>query len=212
MDAVKHLTDFVMHADKYIDQVVSNYGIWANGFIFMIIFIETGLVVMPFLPGDSLIFVVGALAASGTFNIILSLILLVTAAVVGDAVNYFIGHKMGRKAFNNRFLKQEHLQQAEDFYEKHGGKAIVLGRFVPIVRTFVPFVAGIGKMSYPEFFKYNLFGGALWVSTFLFAGYFFGNLNVVKEKFSLVVMAIIILSVAPAIYHFAKENRKTKKA
>lgn len=212
MNTLKTLADFILHADKYIDQIVQNYGVLTYLFLFGVIFCETGLVIMPFLPGDSLIFVVGALSAGGTFNIFLSFILLVSAAVLGDAVNYFVGHKLGRKAFNTKWLKKEHLDQAEAFYDRYGGKAIVLGRFIPIVRTFVPFVAGIGKMTYRDFLTYNVLGGIAWVSLFLFGGYFFGNLPFVEQRFSLVVIAIIILSVAPAIYHLVKEKRRTQKA
>jgi membrane-associated protein len=212
MNALKTMIDFILHADTYINQIVQNYGIWANAFLFFIIFMETGFVVTPFLPGDSLLFVVGALAAKGTFNLFLSFLLLLSAAIIGDAVNYFIGHKLGRKAFKTKWLNEDHLAYAESFYDKYGGRAVVLGRFVPIVRTFVPFVAGIGKMKYSDFLTYNIIGGAAWVSLFLFAGYFFGNIPAVKERFSLVVFAIIILSVVPAIYELLRGKIRAKKA
>lgn len=206
---MNQIIDFILHIDQHLLAVINQFGIWSYFIVFLIIFAETGFVVTPFLPGDSLLFAIGALAAKGGFNIIFAYILLVFAAVFGDAVNYFIGHKLGRKAFRGKHIfKKEHLESTELFYEKHGGKTIILARFVPIVRTFAPFVAGIGKMNYRKFFSYNVIGGTLWVSIFLFAGYFFGNIPYIKENFTIVIVVIIILSVIPGIYEFVKEKRK----
>jgi len=206
---MNQIIDFILHIDKNLLAIINQFGIWSYFIIFLIIFAETGFVVTPFLPGDSLLFAIGALSAKGGFNIIFAYIPLVFAAVLGDAVNYFIGHKLGRKAFRGKHIfKKEHLESTELFYEKHGGKTIILARFVPIVRTFAPFVAGIGKMNYGKFFSYNVVGGTLWVTLFLFAGYFFGNIPYIKENFTIVIVVIIILSVIPGIYEFVKEKRK----
>lgn len=199
------IIDFILHIDTHLLEILRDFGLWTYAIVFFIIFAETGLVVMPLLPGDSLLFVIGALAAKGGFNILVVYILLIIAAVAGDALNYYIGHKIGRKAFQSSkvpFINHEHLMKTEKFYEKHGGKTIILARFIPIIRTFAPFVAGIGKMSYREFLNYNIIGGISWVTLFLFAGYFFGNIEFVKHNFSLVVMAIIIISILPSVVHY----------
>jgi len=199
MNLIKALLDVFLHIDKNLAIVIAQFGGWSYVILWMVIFMETGLVVTPFLPGDSLLFAAGALAAMGSFNVWLLFILMVMAAFVGDTVNYWIGHYIGPKAFSMKsgLLKKEHLEKAQKFYERHGGKAIVLARFVPIVRTFAPFVAGVGKMNYGKFISYNFFGGLAWVAIFTLGGYFFGNIPIVKENFHYVVVAIILISVVP---------------
>lgn len=201
METIKHLVDFILHVDKHLLELVNTYGGWTYGILFAIIFLETGLVVTPFLPGDSLLFAAGALAGVGALDISILIPLLIAAAVIGDSVNYAIGRRVGPRVFHegNRFLKQEYLQRTHEFYEKHGGKTIVLARFVPIVRTFAPFVAGIGRMNYTKFLIYNVSGGVLWVCLFGYLGYFFGGLPWVKENFSVAVLAIIFLSLVPMV-------------
>jgi len=211
MEFINQLIDIFLHLDEYLGTVIQNYGIWTYGLLFLVIFMETGFVVTPFLPGDSLIFAAGTFAGFGDLNIWILFILLVGAAVLGDTVNYWIGHFIGPRAFsgNVRFLKKEYLDRTHEFYERHGGKTIILARFVPIVRTFAPFVAGIGEMSYPHFISYNVIGGVLWVSLFLFLGYFFGSLPFVQNNFSFVVIVIIGISVVPMIIEFIKERRRS---
>lgn len=210
MDVISNLIDLFLHLDKYLDVVIQTYGVWTYLLLFMIIFMETGLVVTPFLPGDSLLFAAGAFAGLGSLNVFILFLLLSVAAIIGDTVNYWIGHYIGPRAFSGdiRFLKKEHLDRTHEFYERHGGKTIILARFVPIVRTFAPFVAGVGAMSYGRFISYNIFGGILWVGLFAFGGYFFGNLPLVQNNFSLVVLAIIFLSILPAVFEFLKERRR----
>ncbi len=195
----KQIADLFLNIDENLAMVVSNFGGWSYAFLFLIIFLETGVVVTPFLPGDSLIFAAGALAAGGTLSVIWLFVVLVIAAFVGDTVNYWIGHFVGPKAFEgkNRFLKKEYLHKAQAFYEKHGGAAIVLARFVPIVRTFAPFVAGVSRMSYKHFIFYNFMGGAFWVTLFLFTGFFFGNLAWVKAHFEYLIVVIVLISIVP---------------
>ncbi len=214
MEFIKQFVDFFLHVDKNLAAVISQYGTATYVILFAIIFMETGLVVTPFLPGDSLLFAAGALAAGGSFQIGLLYVLLLFAAVSGDTVNYEIGKYIGPKAFNSKskLLKKEYLDKAQAFYEKHGGMAITLARFVPIVRTFAPFVAGIGKMSYKHFIGYNFLGGFLWVSSFLWAGYFFGGLSIVKENFHYVVVAIVLISVVPIILEYLKAKRSSKES
>ena len=199
MEIILKFVDLFLHLDKYLGEIIRNYGLWTYLILFVIIFMETGFVVTPFLPGDSLLFAAGAFAGLGDLNPIILLVLLGFAAVAGDTANYWIGHFIGPKAFsgNIRFLKKEYLDRTHAFYEKHGGKTIVLARFIPIIRTFAPFVAGIGAMSYGHFIVYNLVGGVLWVSLFTLMGFFFGNLKVVQENFSLVIIAIILISILP---------------
>lgn len=213
MEFILQLVDIFIHLDEYLGEVIRNYGVWTYAFLFLIIFMETGLVVTPFLPGDSLIFAAGAFAALGDLNIWFMFFLLSTAAILGDTVNYWIGHYIGPRAFSGEvpFLKKEYLDRTHAFYEKHGGKTIILARFVPIIRTFAPFVAGIGAMSYGKFISYNFIGGIAWVAIFTFLGYFFGNLPVVQNNFSLVVIAIILISVMPAVYEVWKERRQPAK-
>lgn len=204
------LADIFLHLDRNLAIVIAQYGTATYGLLFLIIFMETGFVVTPFLPGDSLIFAAGALAASSSLNIYSLYILFVVAAIAGDTVNYWIGHFIGPKIFEgqHRFIKKEYLIKTQKFYDKYGGQAITLGRFVPIVRTFVPFVAGVAKMSYKHFIFYNVLGGIIWVSLFCWGGYFFGNLPFIKTNFHYVVLAIIAISVCPIIYEFLKSRKQ----
>ncbi|MFQ5420809.1 MAG: DedA family protein [Anaerolineae bacterium] len=217
MDFLKTLVDLFLHLDVYLDQIIRDYGAWTYGLLFTVIFIETGLVVTPFLPGDSLLFAAGTFAALGSLNIFGLWGLLFVAAVLGDSLNYFIGHKIGLRLFetNNRLLKKvlkkEYLERTEAFYEKHGGKTIVLARFVPIVRTFAPFVAGVGTMHYGRFITYNILGGFLWVSSFLLLGFFFGNIPFVKHNFEFVILAIIFVSVLPMILEYLRNRKGTSQ-
>jgi len=182
--------------------------------MFLVIFAETGLVVLPFLPGDSLLFMIGALSVQGGFNIWIIYPILIGAAVLGDSVNYYIGHKIGRKAFQSKyvpFINQDHLDKTEAFYEKHGGRTIIIARFIPIIRTFAPFVAGIGKMSYKEFMTYNVVGGAAWVTLFTFTGFFLGNIPAVEKNFTFVILGIILLSLLPPVYEYIITKKEAKK-
>jgi membrane-associated protein len=204
--------DFFLHIDKHLIDVIQQYGFWTYFILFMIIFCETGLVVTPFLPGDSLLFAAGALAAadtSGTLNVLMLVMLLAGAAIAGDTVNYFFGHYIGLKIFekNIPFLKKEHLDRTHEFYEKYGGKTIILARFVPIVRTFAPFVAGVGSMTYSRFLTYNIVGGSAWIALFVFGGYFVGNIPVIKNNFSIVTVLIILISVMPIAIEFVRNRR-----
>lgn len=211
MQLINFLIDFILHLDKHLAEIISAYGSLTYAILFAIVFAETGLVVMPFLPGDSLLFAVGALSALGSLHLVGVLLLLIAAAILGDFVNYWIGNLFGKKIVDNphiKFINQEHIDKTEAFYKKHGGKAIILARFVPIVRTFAPFVAGVGKMDYKTFFIYNIVGGVTWVSAFTLAGYFFGNIPAVKENFTVVVLAIVGISVLPIIYEYWK-NKNT---
>ncbi len=213
MEIITKLIDFIMHIDKHLADITSVYGAWAYLILFLIVFCETGLVVIPFLPGDSLLFVVGALSASGALDIKISIILLITAAIAGDTINYHIGKFIGQKAYgfkDGRFFKKEYLKKTSDFYEKHGGKTIIIARFIPIIRTFAPFVAGMGSMRYLKFISYNVIGGVLWVSLFTVAGFFFGNIPAVKSNFTLVIFAIIFISLLPGIIAYIKERRANK--
>ncbi|NTV35800.1 MAG: DedA family protein, partial [Anaerolineaceae bacterium] len=196
MEWITFIIDFILHIDKHLATIIASAQSWTYIILFVIIFIETGLVVTPFLPGDSLLFASGALAAStGQLNIMLLFVIMAVAAILGDTANYWIGHKIGPKAFtsNSRFLKREYLDRTHAFYEKHGGKTIFFARFIPIIRTFAPFVAGIGEMTYGHFITYNVVGGIVWTGLFLFAGYFFGKIPFVENNFSLVVIAIILI-------------------
>jgi len=208
MDFISSVIDFILHLDKHLNEIIQTYGIWTYLLLFLIIFMETGLVITPFLPGDSLIFAAGAFAAQGSLNVFVLFILLSLAAILGDTVNYWIGHYIGPKAFsgNVRFLKKEYLDRTHAFYEKHGGKTIILARFIPIIRTFAPFVAGIGAMTYSHFIVYNVVGGVLWVGLFTFGGYFFGNLPFVKDNFIIVIITIIFISVLPAVVEVVRER------
>jgi len=222
MEAIKFLIDFILHLDVHLTEIINNYGIWAYAILFLIIFVETGLVVMPFLPGDSLLFAAGAFAApqiingqqvDGPFNVFYLIGLLFIAAFLGDTLNYAIGNWFGPKVFQRdyRFLKREYLLKTEEFYHKHGGKTIIFARFIPIIRTFAPFIAGVGTMKYSRFLSYNVIGGILWVAGFVIAGYLFGNIPAVKKNFTLVIFAIIILSVIPPMLEVAKHKFARKK-
>lgn len=199
MDLLRQFLDFFIHLDVHLGEIIRNYGTWTYAILVLIIFCETGLVVLPLLPGDSLLFAAGTFAALGDLNPWLLNGLLVIAAIVGDTVNYWIGKAVGPRAFsgNVRFLKRDYLERTQRFYGRHGGKTIILARFVPIVRTFAPFVAGVGTMNYPRFLLYNVVGAVAWVTLFVWLGYLFGNIPVVKERFSLVILAIIVVSVLP---------------
>ena len=209
MDTIRFLIDFFLHLDTYLSQIISQYGVWTYAILFFVIFMETGFVVTPFLPGDSLLFAAGTFASLGALNVWLLTGLLMVAAVLGDTVNYWIGHTLGDRAYNIKWIKREYLDKTHAFFEKHGGKTIFLARFVPIVRTFAPFVAGIGKMSYGYFITYNLVGGVVWVALFTFAGYFFGNIPFVKKNFEFVILAILLISVVPIFYEALKARRES---
>lgn len=206
MEIIKNLIDFILHIDVHLGELISAYGTLTYVILFLIVFVETGVVFMPFLPGDSLLFAAGAFSALGSLNPFIVFITLSIAAVLGDTSNYWIGYVFGEKilAHPKIPLNKNHIEKTNVFFEKHGGKTIFLARFVPIVRTFAPFVAGIGKMQYSKFIYYNLFGGVVWVGLFTFAGYFFGNIPFVKHNFSLVIIAIILLSLLPMLAHFIK--------
>lgn len=208
MELIRQFVDLFLHLDAHLDTIVRQYGAWTYAILFLIIFAETGLVVTPFLPGDSLLFAAGALAANGSMNVYFLALLLFAAAVIGDSVNYSIGARLGVRVFKEdaRILKTEYLRRTEKFYEKYGGKTIVLARFVPIVRTYAPFVAGCSRMHYPRFLAYNILGGFIWVALFVFGGYFFGNIPFVQENFGLVVIVIILLSILPAIAEIVKHR------
>ena len=210
MDFLKGLLDLFLHLDEYLAQIITDYGMWTYGILFVVIFVETGLVVMPFLPGDSLLFAAGTFAALGSLNIWVLLGLLIAAAFLGDTVNYSIGHYLGDRAYNIKWIKKEYLDKTHAFFEKHGGKAIFLARFVPIVRTFAPFVAGIGQMSYSYFITYNLVGGVTWVLLFTLAGFLFGNIPFVRNNFEYVIIVIILISVLPMVYEWLKAKREAK--
>lgn len=213
MEIITNLIELFLHIDEYLAEIISQYGAWTYALLFLIIFMETGLVVTPFLPGDSLLFAAGSFAALGVLSPWMLVILLSIAAILGDTINYMIGNYIGPKAFsgNVRFLKKEYLDQTHAFFEKHGGKTIILARFVPIVRTFAPFVAGVGSMTYKSFIVYNIVGGILWVNIFVWLGYFFGNLPFVKENFEIAILAIIFISILPMVYEFVKAKLEARK-
>lgn len=210
MEFLQHALDFFMHLDVHLAEIIERFGAGAYGILFLIVFCETGLVVTPLLPGDSLLFAAGSFAALGSFSLVPLMLLLMAAAILGDTVNYWIGARIGERAFSGkvRFLKQAHLIRTQEFYQRHGGKTILLARFVPIVRTFAPFVAGVGRMNYPRFLAYNVGGAVLWVTLFTLAGYFFGNIPAVKANFTLVIFAIIGLSVLPIIVEMIRGRRR----
>jgi membrane-associated protein len=215
MELIAESIDFIVNLDTHLTEIIEKYGRLTYLLLFGIIFSETGLFMAPFLPGDSLLFVIGALSASGAINIWLITIFLMVAAIIGDTVNYHIGKYLGPKIFkkkNVRFLNSEHLERAHEFYEKYGGKAIIIARFIPIIRTFAPFVAGMGNMSYGKFTLYNIVGGVLWVALCIFSGYFFGNIPVVKENFALVIVAIICISILPVVIEWIRNRRVPEKS
>jgi len=205
------LVDFILHVETHLQEIVQAYGVWTYLVLALIIFCETGLVVTPILPGDSLLFAAGAMAAQGALNVSWLTLTLSAAAVAGDAVNYWVGYAVGPRVFlegRRRLFKREHLERTHRFYERHGGKTIVLARFMPIVRTFAPFVAGIGKMTYRRFAAYNVIGGLAWIATFVLGGYAFGNLPMVKRHFTWVIVAIVILSVLPVMVEALRHRRR----
>lgn len=208
-----NIVDFFIHLDKYLDLAIKNYGVLTYAILFFVIFAETGFVFTPFLPGDSLLFAAGTLAAISVLNVHYLFFLLVLAAVLGNSANYMIGHLIGEKIFHKypRFLKKEYLDRTHEFYEKHGGSTVIITRFVPIIRTFAPFVAGVGSMTFAKFSVYNITGGVLWVIVFVYGGYFFGNIPFVKNNFSIVTIAIILISLLPAVIEFIRQKRKTVK-
>jgi membrane-associated protein len=210
MELLRTLLDLLLHLDVHLSAMIQAYGAWTYAILFLIVFCETGLVVTPFLPGDSLLFAAGTFAALGAMGLIPLCVVLIVAAILGDTVNYWAGHWVGPGIFHKdtgRLLRKEHLERTHRFYEKHGGKTIVLARFIPIVRTFAPFVAGIGRMNYGHFIAYNVGGGILWVVLFVGAGYFFGNIPAVKERFTLVILGIIGVSLLPVVVEFLRQRR-----
>ncbi|GLX63063.1 protein DedA [Proteus vulgaris] len=217
VDLIKFLIDFILHIDVHLAELVAQYGTWVYAILFLIVFCETGLVVTPFLPGDSLLFVAGALASLETndVNVHIIVLLLLCAAILGDAVNYSIGRLLGEKLFSkpdSKIFRREYLDKTHAFYEKHGGKAIILARFVPIIRTFAPFVAGMGKMSYRHFAFYNVTGAIAWVLLFTYAGYFFGDLDIVQKNLKLLIVAIIVISILPGVIEILRHRRASAKA
>jgi len=212
MSFLSAFIDFVLHLDEKLGAIIQQYGAFTYAILFLIIFAETGLVVAPFLPGDSLLFAAGTFAALGAFQVGWLFLLLAVAAILGDTVNYAIGHHLGRKVFEQdfRWLNKEHLAKAEAFYEKHGGKTIVLARFIPVIRTFAPFVAGAGSMRYPKFLLYNVTGGLAWVGIFVFGGYFFGNLPLVEKNLTMIIYIIVVISFIPIILEYVRHKRSKK--
>jgi membrane-associated protein len=213
MDWILRIVDFVLHVDTYLNDFITRYGAWTYGLLFLIIFMETGFVITPFLPGDSLIFAAATFAARGSLNPWLLFLLLSIAAVGGDSTNYWIGHGIGAKAYTGevKWIKKEYMERTHAFFQKHGGKTIFLARFVPIIRTFAPFVAGVSKMSYGYFFTWNIIGGITWVATFTLLGYFFGNIPFVQNNFELVIIAIVLISLVPAVVEGLKARKELKK-
>jgi len=209
MDLLRSVIDLFLHLDQHLSRVIADYGVWTHLILFLIVFAETGLVVTPFLPGDSLLFAAGTFAALGSLDLWLVVVLLIAAAILGDTVNYWVGAWVGPRAFSGsvKFLRKDYLDRTHAFYEKHGGKTVILARFVPIIRTFAPFVAGVGAMSYPKFITYNVVGAVLWVGLFVPAGYFFGNIPTVRKNFTLVILAIIALSVVPIALEAIRARR-----
>ena len=213
MEFLSDLLSIVLHLDQHLDRLIPQYGTWVYGLLFLIVFCETGLVVTPFLPGDSLLFAVGTIAARGSLDVWWAAGLLIAAAVTGDAVNYWVGRVLGMELLRpgrRRFIRQEHVDRTHEFYERHGAKTIVLARFVPIIRTFAPFVAGFGRMTYSRFTMYNVSGGVLWIILFVIGGYFFGNLPVVRDHFGLAILAIILISFVPMVVAFVQERSRAR--
>lgn len=211
MELIKYLVDFILHLDRHLVSLVAQYGVWTYAILFLIIFCETGLVITPFLPGDSLIFAVGALSAKGVLSFSVVTVLMIVAAILGDTLNYWIGYRIGPRVFtseSSRWLNRQHLDRTHQFYEKYGGKTIIIARFMPIIRTFAPFVAGIGRMSYGKFLLYNVVGGVLWIVLFMVAGYLFGNIPIVRRNFTLVIFGIIIVSVMPGVIEYLRVRRQ----
>jgi membrane-associated protein len=213
MEIIAQFIDIFLHIDEHLAEIIRTYGSWTTAILFVVIFCETGLVVTPFLPGDSLLFAAGAFAGRGVLDIRLLVLLLIAAAVAGDAVNYHIGKLIGPKVFKSEdswLLKRKHLERTQHFYAKYGGKTIIIARFVPIVRTFAPFLAGVGEMTYFRFALYNVTGGILWVLSFALGGYYFGEIPLVKNNFSLVIVAIIVISVMPPVVEYVRAQREVR--
>lgn len=214
METIQSLIDLFLHLDKHLDVIFRDYGAWTYFVLALVVFCETGLVVTPFLPGDSLLFAAGALAAGGALDVNIIAVALLCAAIVGDTLNYHIGKFIGPKVFENResrIFKKQYLDRTQSFYERYGGKTIIIARFVPIVRTFAPFLAGVGKMNYLQFITYNVVGALLWVGIIVYAGFFFGELPFVKKNFSLVVLAIIVISILPAVFEIIRAKRESRQ-
>jgi membrane-associated protein len=212
MEFLLGLIDFILHIDVHLDGIIRQYGTWTYAILFLIIFCETGLVVTPLLPGDSLLFAAGAFAARGSLSPIVLFVLLSIAAVLGDTANYWIGRYLAPRVQKGLpFVKKEYLDRTHAFYEKHGGKTIIIARFMPIIRTFAPFVAGVGTMEYARFLTFNVVGGILWIGLFVFGGYYFGNIPAVEENFTLVILAIILLSVMPALIEFVRTRLSARR-
>jgi membrane-associated protein len=211
---ISSIVDVFLHLDEHLADFIGQYGLWTYGVLFLIVFCETGLVVTPFLPGDSLLFAAGSMAALGVLSPHTLFVLLSVAGILGDSVNYFVGHKLGPRVFRGeaRFLRKEYLDRTHRFYEKYGGKTIILARFVPIIRTFAPFVAGVGAMTYSKFILYNIVGGLLWVAMFVYGGFYFGNIPLVKNNFEIVILAIIFLSILPGIIEFIRHRRENRRS
>jgi membrane-associated protein len=210
MDLISGFIDLVLHLDQHLRELAQTYGTWVYAFLFLIVFLETGVVVTPFLPGDSLLFVAGTIAAAGELNVHILVLLLIVAAIAGDSLNYAIGRYLGPRVFrfeDSRFFKRAYVDRTHAFFERHGGKAIIIARFVPIIRTYAPFVAGIGAMSYRRFLMFNVTGAVLWVVLLTYAGFFFGNLPMVKNNLTAVILGIIVMSVMPAIIEFWRARR-----
>ncbi len=213
IDSILNLLNTILHLDKVLKDIILTYHTWTYLILFFVIFMETGFVVTPFLPGDSLIFAAGAFAGLGSLHVGILFVVLALAAIAGDTANYWIGHYIGPRAFsgNIRFLKKEYIDRTHTFFEKYGGKTIIIARFIPIIRTFAPFVAGVGAMTYPKFIAYNVIGGLAWVALFTFLGYFFGNLPIVQDNFTFVILAIIFISVMPAIIEVIRSRQGARK-
>ncbi|MBF0388140.1 MAG: DedA family protein [Candidatus Omnitrophica bacterium] len=213
MEFILQAVDFIVHLDKHLGEIIKDFGNWSYLLLFVIVFAETGLVITPFLPGDSLLFVVGTFSALGSFNLLWAFVILVSAAIIGDTVNYAVGKYFGdriMKGGGGRFFKKEYVAETHLFFEKHGGKTIILARFVPIIRTFAPFVAGLGGMDYRKFVLYNITGALVWVSLFLFGGYYFGNIPLVKNNFFVAVLGMMLVSALPIFFAFAGSLKKPK--
>lgn len=213
VELVQTLIDIFLHLDKYLAKIIEAYGAWTYALLFVVVFCETGLVVTPFLPGDSLLFAAGVFAAKGSLSLPAVMLVLIAAAVLGDAVNYAVGRRIGHRVYDmkdSRIFRREYIERTHRFFEKYGGKTIVIARFVPIVRTFAPFLAGVGEMTYPRFSAYNVTGAVLWVLVCVLGGYFFGNLPFVRDNFSLVVIAIIIISIMPGVVEFIRHRREKR--
>ncbi len=212
IDIIKNVLEIFIHLDTHLNFVIQSYGVWTYLILFLIVFCETGLVITPFLPGDSLLFAAGTFAAMGSLDNILLAVLLSIAAITGDTVNYWIGYRVGPAIFHRadvRFLNREYLDRAHQFYERHGGKTIIIARFMPIIRTFAPFVAGIGRMSYMRFVIYNIAGGIFWVAIFIFGGYYFGTIPLVKRNFTIVIMTIVVISIMPGVIEYLRNRYRT---